>query len=274
MEPIKLEDDLREKLQERELFPSNKAWETLAKNLESESPKPKNKNLWYAIAACFIGMLIIGSNILFDNNIPDQDDAIFVEKKVILPETDIIKNPINSSKENEVNIASEEKLNIKKVEPSNLEEVAIETPNELIVSSKEKPLVNIQTKPSIIDKEETILVAKTDLQEKVNNRVERFIEPKIESISITDLKVNEIVDRLKEMKINNDSITDTEINALLAQALEEIKIQKILKNNKIDAASLLMDVELELETSFRDKVFNALGDSYNVIRTAVSNRNN
>ena len=45
MEPIKLEDNLREKLQERELSPSNNAWDTLAEKLESEGPKPRNKKM-------------------------------------------------------------------------------------------------------------------------------------------------------------------------------------------------------------------------------------
>jgi hypothetical protein len=135
-------------------------------------------------------------------------------------------------------------------------------------------LLKTESKSSINDKDKTILVAKTTSQEKDKNNIERNIDPKFESISITQLKVNEVVDRLKIMQSNNDSITDTEINVLLAQALEEIKVQKILNSNKIDAASLLMDVEQELETSFRDKVFNALGDSFNVIKTAVSNRNN
>ena len=63
---------------------------------------------------------------------------------------------------------------------------------------------------------------------------------------------------------------------LLAKAQREIELQRILNNSnyKIDAAALLSDVESELERSFRDKVFDALGEGYQKIRTAVAERNN
>jgi hypothetical protein len=62
----------------------------------------------------------------------------------------------------------------------------------------------------------------------------------------------------------------------LAKAQRAISNQRILQKNtqKIDASALLMDVELELEQSFRDKVFEMLGEGFIKIRTAVSERNN
>ena len=273
MEPIKLEDNLREKLQDRELSPSSTAWETLAEKLEKDGPEPRNKIKWYAIAASFIGIMIIGSVVFSDREILDQDDAVLVEEKVTLPNTELIRTTVNSSKINKKNIASEDQLDAKEIEPNKFEETVVENTNDQIVHSKETPIKDFKTKSSAIKNKKTVLVATANSQEKDKKQVERIVNPKIESISITDLKVNEVVARLKEMKNNNESITDTEINALLAQAQKEIKIQKLLKSNKIDAASLLLDVEQELETSFRDKVFNALGNSYKIIRTAVSDRN-
>ena len=48
--------------------------------------------------------------------------------------------------------------------------------------------------------------------------------------------------------------------------------KKLIFSNKVDAIKLLSVVEDELETNFRDRVFEALGDGYEKIRTAVVNR--
>ena len=95
---------------------------------------------------------------------------------------------------------------------------------------------------------------------------ERFIEN----------KVDEVVARVKEIQHKNNQVTPEEIDALLANAQREIKTRQILnpETQKVDAAALLLDVELELEQSFREKVFDALGESFNKIRTAVVERNN
>ncbi len=42
----------------------------------------------------------------------------------------------------------------------------------------------------------------------------------------------------------------------------------------MDATALLNVVEFELETSFRDKVFEALGDGFEKVITSVADRNN
>ncbi len=48
--------------------------------------------------------------------------------------------------------------------------------------------------------------------------------------------------------------------------------KNLIYNNKVDATKLLSVVEDELETNFRDRVFEALGDGYEKVRTAVVNR--
>jgi hypothetical protein len=63
------------------------------------------------------------------------------------------------------------------------------------------------------------------------------------------------------------------VEALLNNARREIETQRILNNPKVDATALLEDVEWELEKSFRDKVFDALGEGFQKVRTAVTERN-
>lgn len=67
-------------------------------------------------------------------------------------------------------------------------------------------------------------------------------------------------------------VTDAQIEALLARADEEIgREQKIAWNP--DADELLQIVEMELEQSFRVKVFDILKEGFHKTRTAVLNRN-
>ena len=58
MAPIKFEDNIREKLEGREIEPSSDAWKKLSKRLDENSKKKSNYTLWYAIAASIIGALI------------------------------------------------------------------------------------------------------------------------------------------------------------------------------------------------------------------------
>ena len=60
---------------------------------------------------------------------------------------------------------------------------------------------------------------------------------------------------------------------MLNTARRDLQTQRILKSPKVDATALLQDVEWELEKSFRDKVFDALGEGFRKIRTAVIERN-
>ena len=68
MAPYKLEDNIREKLEARELKPSADAWKKLESKLDTERPKKKNV-VWYYAAASFVGLLILASVFFSRNNI-------------------------------------------------------------------------------------------------------------------------------------------------------------------------------------------------------------
>ncbi|HSP40854.1 MAG TPA: hypothetical protein VLN46_05425, partial [Gillisia sp.] len=69
--------------------------------------------------------------------------------------------------------------------------------------------------------------------------------------------------------------TNNEIDALLYKAASEISLERrnISSTGTVDAGDLLFAVEMELEESFREKVFDILKESYLKARTAVANRN-
>ena len=95
-------------------------------------------------------------------------------------------------------------------------------------------------------------------------------------VDFIDAKIDEVVAKVKQMQGESTAVSAEEIETLLEKAQREISNQRLLDQatTKIDPASLLEDVETELERSFRDKVFDALGEGFNKIRTAVVERNN
>jgi len=81
MAPIKLEKDIKNKLEQRKLQPSAVAWESLQERLDANQNKKNNKGYWwFAIAASFVGILII-SSIFFNKNQSDSIEPTLVDSE-------------------------------------------------------------------------------------------------------------------------------------------------------------------------------------------------
>ena len=60
MAPLKFEENIREKLQERELQPSKESWGKLSTQLDARLPEKKRSTfIWVAVAASFVGILLL-----------------------------------------------------------------------------------------------------------------------------------------------------------------------------------------------------------------------
>lgn len=263
MAPYKLEDNIREKLEARELKPSADAWKKLEAKLDAEQPRKKNF-FWYYAAASFAGLLIVAS-IFFSRNTSEIATPIVnenTEKTKVEENSEIIPQIINKEE-----IASEEK--------SKAENTSEKQSEKKQTTRSNKPQFLPQpngTKKSAVDEkiEKTDAIAvKTETKQPI--KAEKPLQP--EEDKIFNTKVDEVVASVKKLQENNTEVTVGEIEALLNSARRDIQTQRILSSPKVDATALLEDVEWELEKSFRDKVFDALGEGFNKIRTAVSERN-
>ncbi|MCB0456893.1 MAG: hypothetical protein R2776_06605 [Flavobacteriaceae bacterium] len=255
MAPIKFEDNIREKLQERELMPSQEAWTKLSEKLDAQMPQKKsNTFIWVAVAASFVGVLLVST--------------LFFKKEEAT--TQIVKeNPVeNSENASEIktqsDLATEEIINETIEKPIEMPKVNKEVAK---ISDNKKEERVASEKPSgkmIINKSSEESVA--SLEMKTETLEEKFITEKVE----------EVVVAVQQIQQENNTVTPGEIDALLAKAQRDIANNRILNSNiqKVDAAALLMDVETELEQSFRDRVFNMLGEGFNKVRSAVAERNN
>ncbi len=257
MAPYKLEDNIREKLEARELKPSADAWKKLEARLDAEQPTKKSNVLYY-VAASFVGILILAS-VLFSRNNSEVDNQI-VEEKIQQNQTNSQPEIIPNKTFSEEIVSEErnsEKINSEEKQKPNTREVKVIPPKKSTIDKKmesKEALANVSNeeikKPVI--KEDLIISEEDKL---INNKVE------------------EVVASVKKLQEDNAEISTTEVERLLHNARRDIQTRRILNNPKVDATALLQDVEWELDKSFRDKVFEALGEGFQKVRTAVSERN-
>lgn len=265
MAPIKFEDNIREKLEGREIEPSRDAWKKLSERLDENSKKKSNYTIWYAIAASIIGGLIAVS--VFSNkedtlnvNSTDFVDVNASESEVINENVPKLVDNISEEKNSVIVVAEESNsIKINKDKDSRKEKLHPKK-KEMVLKNKES--------------EVSEAIAKTNKENK-EGKISRMLE---EIIDNEDLLINGRTAKLEmqtgQLELNRTTVSEEEINTLLTNAERKIQTDKILDSKKIDPASLLGDVELEMENTFREKVFKAIGDGYDFVKTAVVDRNN
>lgn len=240
------EKQAKERLNEREIQPANRAWTEISAALEENKKRSKSNYFWYGIAAGFIGLLIISTIYLKQSSAPEKDDQIIV------------------SQEDKVNFEKEQTIDEQEVlfptEPILDDDTVVKVPRKEI---SKKPLAEPQKSTVIAD---------------VNTRVDKGLNPKViasHSEDIIDAKLEELLARVEVLEGDNTALTDAEVDSLLRQAQREILTNQILQQpNAVDATALLSEVEDELEQSFRDQIFDKLKTGFNKVRTAVADRNN
>ena len=252
MVPNNFEENIKDKLENRTIQPSNEAWSKL-KNRLDETQEPKNNKpfFWIGLAASIVGVLFVVSQFFGDAQKEQIEPAIVINPEVIsnsennpivVNEPQIKQEPANNQKERE-----EVKLTpvIEQVKPQNVQK-------------------DIKSEVAIIN--ETKIVVDT-----LKN-----LDLKKSTLSFEDQKIQDVVAQIQVLKDNKIDITDADLELLLKKAQQDINTAKLYNEQTgiVDARALLEDVEADLDRSFRDKVFKALKENFNFISTAVANRNN
>lgn len=235
MEPNNFEKDFREKLNQRKIEPSDKAWDRLDAMLSvaEEKKQPKNKKRWMYIAASIVGFLLVGTfffnqkksvaetpknNVVIKENL--QKDT------VVKPDLDVI-NPvkaevaISEKTANQNSVKEEKNLNV-------------------------KPNKTLKTKSNQIA-ESSIIIKNNQPKQSVNNQ----------SLAVETSK-KETVDQLLE------SAEKTVVAENSAKPKSKVKI---------NANDLLSQVDGELELSFREKMITKVNKNYQTVKVALANRN-
>ena len=254
MAPFNLENNIREKLESRDLKPSPEAWKKLEAQLDKKQPK-KKLVLWYYAAASFVGLLILSS--IFFSQINFVENQKLVDEKVnensVEKQIDIIPEVSN-----EQIIASEDNLEVVKPKKKNTDEQVKPIPPK----SESKVDKQIRKSEALAEASEykATQVLKEDVIVEDENR-------------LIDENVSQVAASIKIIQNSNSEVKVEEVEALLNKARRNIQTQQILNSSKVDATALLQEAEWELDKSFRDKVFDALGEGFQKLRTAISQRN-
>jgi hypothetical protein len=256
MGPNKIEKQFREKLNTREIQPSAQAWDRLDAMLSvAEEKKTKRPLGWLYIAAGILVLLTVGM-FLFNQknaNMEPQNNVVGTEIK-----KDTVENSIKSN-------------------PTSILKKEVQT--QAVASSEKQPTTNQfqsspEAQPNSLERSGKNQKATVNQKTSINqNQIinEKVIQnPKQEAIVQNEqLKV----DDKKEIAIKKDINVKSD-EGLLADLDKTSKQTSNQKTNvKVDAKSLLSQVDGEVEYTFREKVLNRMNKNYKEIKVALANRN-
>lgn len=260
MAPIKFEEQLKDKLEKRSLQPSDDSWAKLSQRLDAEEKKSKNSWFWWmGIAAGLIIFLAIAIQ-TFGSKENQNAEPILVKEEVT---DDKIENnqPIDNDTKNTDLAIDDKQDEVERMVEEN--EKQSEIINYKSVTSKNP---TSKTQLSSSDTAENKKIESMD----ISNAQKEIVNK--EAIINTDA----VVKAIESFKAENITVTDREVDSLLKLASKELFKEKLQKETAkiVDAKSLLEEVEEDMGQSFRSKVFDALKDSYNAVKTKVAERNN
>ncbi|RZJ99155.1 MAG: hypothetical protein EOO46_22835 [Flavobacterium sp.] len=235
MEPNKLENQFREKINTREIQPSANAWDRLDAMLSvadvTDNTKAKierkSKYRWMYVAATLLGFILISTVFLFQTE--EMIDA--PTEKVVFEENRNSNPPV-------------------------LEEI-------VTVSSTEKVVVNhVKSKANSTTQ-------KTNKSFPSERVIEKSNEVVAENSNATIIENSSKINQKTEVKVNAASLL-----ASVDRVNMPNKIELQNKTNiKVNSNELLTQVDNELELSFREKVQQSFNKKYREVKVAVTQRN-
>lgn len=235
MKQERFEDELRKRFEERTILPSSEAWERLEKELKRSQPQ-KKKRLFFYTAAAAMAVLLIATFFL------NQSDDIKKDVVIEIPVKDHTATEPQSS-------------------PVESKKTVIED-LEIAKSSKK-----MEDKERI--EKSIVAMAQKDLE--VSEKSEESVSKlSMEDQAFIDKWAQEIAAALKDMPSSSDDELAAEVENLLKQARQEQFLNRLKNNPEIDATALLEEVEWELDRSFKERIFDFLGNEYDKIRMAIA----
>lgn len=242
MEPNNFEKDFREKLNQRKIEPSDKAWDRLDAMLnvaEKEEPVVRSRSFLALrkrglyIAASIVGFLLVGT-------------FFFNQKK------SVVETPVK-------NVVVEQNSPKDTIEKQNILNTTLDK-KEVVVSEK-TAIQNAQHSKN------TEKISNEKLNKGIKNNEKQVAESSINNQS--SQAVNQQMPASEKQK--NEAV-----EVLLNTAEKTIVVENTVKTKakvKVNANDLLQQVDGELELSFREKVITKVNKNYQTVKGALANRN-
>ena len=253
MEPNKLEQDIKKKLDARSITPTPMAWDRLDAMLsvaEKKETKKKPIVMWLSMAACFVALLLTG--ILFLNR-----------------EGGNVKNEIDNGT---TVVAAPEK--VETTTPTVIKEEAIV---ETVAPAAEAPMA------ATVNKRGNKVHYKTGTVKQSVTPGFDPIEPLEPEVVVNTPEVEKPAQaRPSKIKVDASALlasvdkpaqNNAAQNSTTQKSAVEVAPDPAKKTIDVNANTLLSSVEGELDQSFRGKVLHSIQKNYTVVKTAVATRN-
>ncbi|TCK67448.1 hypothetical protein DFQ05_1224 [Winogradskyella wandonensis] len=274
MAPIKFEEQIKDKLEQRTLTPSTDAWSKLSQQLDAEDKRNKRKSFWWFGIAASVAALVFLSISFFNNEDENSLNDIIVKDKIketisSQPEG-IFQNETNDNSENQLVITEQKETLEHKSETTKKEKLQ----QSLAVTDQRKQNQLLQ---KVSAKKENSAVAKAEKQKLLElDKIKLKKSSAEDLIQTPKVEFNSVADVLQEVKSSNKTtVTDQQIDSLLKVANRELLMDKTIKKktNIVNADALLQDVEEAMGQSFRTRIYETLKGGYEEVKTRVAQRN-
>jgi len=218
MEPNNFEKDFREKLNNRTIEPSDKAWDRLDAMLSiTENKKSKKKNKWFYIAASFVGFLLVGT--FFFNQ---KEQTIKVPQSVVVED--------NIKKESVVKPALNSVDAIKTVIASS-EQTSVPNSNNKEINNKQKSNTTLKNESNQVA-ESSIIIKNNQEKQSIPNQNQISKNENIDQLLNNSEKAVVAENSAKQkskVKINADDLLN-QVDGELELSFREKVISKVNKN--------------------------------------------
>lgn len=246
MEPNKLEKQFRDQLNAREIQPSAQAWDRLDAMLSVAEEKKSRKPFGFLFIAASI-LVVVTLGMFFFNQ---SDTVISMPNTTVVgteTKNDTVQNPA------EINAAS--------IVESQKQDEVVASVNNQPTTNNQQPVTNHQG----------VSIQNQSVQ---SNQILRNKEIEYQITSDVALKDLPEIVAPKENVIRKDFKIKSD-DSLLANLDQSVKESTNKKSSvKVDAKSLLSQVDGEVEYSFREKMLQKINKNYQEVKVALANRNN
>ena len=255
MVPNKFENNIKKTLEERQISPSPNAWSQLSNVLDEQDKKSSRKYIWLiGIAASVVGLLFIV------NTFQPFKDIEKATKPTVVETTSKTKLKIDSTSKTPNTVANSEDENKNLI-------------NDLASDSLQKKQIirrksRTASRFAMVNNDKASQSHTNSMQDLKNgSENERQTANTTPQNSILNNALTDVVDA---------SDINLEVDALLKQATSKVSSVSGSDEKKyaINPNHLLEDVEMDLDKSFRDKVFETIKTNFTIVKTAVADRNN
>lgn len=242
----KLETQIKEKLNSREIQPSEMSWDRLDAML-SVAEEKKTKRFPF-LSFQFIG---IAASILVFLSV----GLFFINQKEEVSGTDnqIVTKEVENNKEQNDSVITKQNFT-----------------NEITNRQEEQVAVTSDNKSQTINKKSSESFNQNNQKTGVNPIINK--EKEIEYQATEVIAQKDMPRIISQEKIEMPKKVAVNVDDLLA-SVEKTSKKEANAKVKVNANSLLSQVDGELEQTFRQKVINRIGKNYQEVKVALANRN-